>query len=238
VLPNAGPGLSELTEEAAGDARDAHAIAQGLADGELSALYLLQCDPLRDLPDGELWERALAGASTVIAHTAFLTEGLREHATVIFPAEAYPEKEGTIVHPDGRVQRLRPAIARPGHVRAGWQLIAELALRAGLDLDVLSGAMASKQLLAAVPFYAGLTLEEIGGRGVRWQECDGSSAFPEAGGAASAASPEAAGEDAADLAGWRSVWDAVEVEHSPALEFLFPRERSAEPLLYAGEERT
>ena len=28
------------------------------------------------------------------------------------PAEAYPEKEGTLVHPDGRVQRLRPAIGR------------------------------------------------------------------------------------------------------------------------------
>jgi NADH-quinone oxidoreductase subunit G len=242
VLPNAGPGLSELADQPAGTARDAHGIAQGLAEGELSALYLLQSDPLRDLPDGELWERALAGASTVVAHAAFLTEGLREHATVIFPAEAYPEKEGTIVHPDGRVQRLRPAIARPGHVRAGWQLIAELALRTGLDLDVLSGAMASKQLLAAVPFYAGLTLEEIGGRGVRWQEQDAASAFPEAAASArdagTAASAEAAGEDAAGLAGWRSVWDAVEVEHSPALEFLFPRERSAEPLLYAGEERT
>jgi NADH-quinone oxidoreductase subunit G len=242
VLPNAGPGLSELDEQPAGTARDAHGIAQGLADGELSALYLLQSDPLRDLPDGELWGRALAGASTVIAHAAFLTEGLREHATVIFPAEAYPEKDGTIVHPDGRLQRLRPAIARPGHVRAGWQLIAELALRTGLDLDVLSGAMASRQLLAAVPFYAGLTLEEIGGRGVRWQEHDGACAFPEAGASArdagAATSSEAAGEDAADLAGWRSVWDAVEVEHSPALEFLFGRERSAEPLLYAGEERT
>ena len=165
----------------------------------------------------------------------------REHATVVFPAEAYPEKEGTIVHPDGRLQRLRPAIARSGNVRAGWQVIAELALRAGLDLDVLSGAMASKQLLAAVPFYAGLTLEEIGGRGVRWQESDAAGAFPSAGAGARDASttPGASVQDgeAADLAGWRSVWDAVEVEHSPALEFLFGGNRSTEPLLYAGEER-
>ncbi len=244
VLPNAGPGLSESGGQSA---RDTHAIAEGLADGELAALYLLQCDPLRELADRELWERALAGASTVIAHASFLTEGIREHATVIFPAEAYPEKEGTIVHPDGRVQRLRPAIARPGQVRADWQLIAELALRVGLDLDVLSGAMASKQLLAAVPFYAGLTLEEIGGRGVRWQDRDGARAFPGADAAAARASaPEPAeagadaadaGPDAADLAGWRSVWDAQEVEFSPALEFLFPREKAVLPLSYSGGER-
>jgi NADH-quinone oxidoreductase subunit G len=240
VLPGVGPGFSELNGETA---RDAHAIAEGLAEGELAALYLLQCDPLRELPERELWERALAGASTVIAHAAFLTEGIREHATVVFPAEVYAEKEGTIVHPDGRLQRLRPAIAHSGAIRAGWQLLAEVSLRVGLDLDVLSGAMASKQLFAAVPFYAGLTLEEIGGRGVRWQERAGASAFPAStlgtGNASGAATPDAGAtpEDAADIAGWRSVWDAQEVEFSPALQFLFPREKAVLPLSYSGGER-
>jgi NADH-quinone oxidoreductase subunit G len=247
VLPNAGPGLCEPSGGAGETARDARAIAEGLADGELAALYLLQCDPLRELPEHELWERALAGASTVVAHASFLTEGIREHADVVFPAEAYPEKEGTIVHPDGRLQRLRPAIARPGAVRAGWHVLAELALGVGLDLDVLGGRMASEQLFAAVPFYAGLTLEEIGGRGVRWQERDGASAFPAAGaGRAPGAVPtvsgaSASGEprpDAADVAGWRSVWDAPEVEFSPALEFLFPHAKAVSPLSYSGADRT
>jgi NADH-quinone oxidoreductase subunit G len=239
ALPNAGPGLSRLDGQAG---RDTRAIAEGLADGGLAALYLLQSDPLRELPDRELWERALAGASTVIAQAAFLTEGILEHANVVFPAEAYPEKEGTVVHPDGRMQRLRPAIARPGSVRAGWQILAELALRVGLDLDVLNGPMASRQLFDSVPFYAGLTLEEIGGRGVRWQERDAVLEFPAASAEAApeqspAEAAQAPEEDAADLAGWRSVWDAPEVEYSPALEFLFPRERAVLPLSYSGGER-
>jgi NADH-quinone oxidoreductase subunit G len=259
VLPNAGPGLSApaasdgATNESGGapdpatSPRDAHAIAEGLAAHELSALYLLHCDPLRDLPDPELWERALASASTVIAHASFLTDAIREHADVVFPAEAYAEKEGTIVHPDGRLQRLRPAIARPGTVRAEWHVLAELALRLGLDLDVLSGQMASQQLFAAVPFYTGLTLEEIGGRGVRWQEREAASAFPEANvGALADAAPEPgppsdaepSPDQAADLAGWRSVWDAPEVEFSPALEFLFPRAKPVLPLSYSGARQT
>ena len=273
VLPNAGPGLAEPAPvSAAGNGngngngsaagavagRDTRAIAEGLAAGELSALYLLHCDPLRDLPDGPLWERALASASSVIAHASFLTEGIREHANVVFPAEAYAEKEGTIVHPDGRLQRLRPAIARSGKVRAEWHVLAELALRMGLDLDVLSGSMASQQLFDAVPFYAGLTLEEISGRGVRWQEREAASAFPTADGptpgaapvpataadapggestADAAPAPDADGSDAAELAGWRSVWDAPEVEHSPALEFLFPRAKPVLPLSYSGGEK-
>ncbi len=248
VLPNAGPGLSEPgTVSGETPARDTRSIAEGLAAGELSALYLLHCDPLRDLAEPELWERALASASTIVAHASFLTEAIREHATVVFPAETYAEKEGTIVHPDGRLQRLRPAIARPGAVRAEWQVLVELALRLGLDLDVSSGAMASQRLFEAVPFYAGLTLDEIGGRGARWQERAAAAAFPPPATAQAPEGPSAAPvqppEDAADLAGWRSVWDAPEVEHSPALAFLSPRGANgratdaATPLSLTGGER-
>ncbi len=178
VLPNAGPGLSEPAEEG----RDAKGIAEGLAAGELAAVVLLQADPTgpertsaedaraREVARIEqLWDRALEKASTVIAFATELSDGLREHANVVFPAQAYAEKEGTIVHPDGRIQRLRPAVAHPGQTRAQWQVIAELAGRLGLDLEAETGKGASEQLFEAVPGYAGLTLEEIGGKGVRWQ---------------------------------------------------------------------
>jgi NADH-quinone oxidoreductase subunit G len=227
VLPNAGPGLAELPGGAAG--RSAHEIAEAAAAGELSALYLLHADPVRERFDRGLWQRALARASTVVAHATTLTDELREHATVVFPAESYAEKEGTVTHPDGRVQRLRPAIGHPGAVRSEWSVIAELAQRIGLDLGVLTGSMASTRLFDAVPFYAGLTLEEVGGRGVRWQERPAASAFP-----AGAAGPYAAGEpDAAPASDgrlrfgtYRSIWAAPEVELSPALKFLAARQQA------------
>ena len=46
VLPNAGPELGELDEEGL----DTHGIAAALATGELSAIYLLDADPLADGP--------------------------------------------------------------------------------------------------------------------------------------------------------------------------------------------
>jgi NADH-quinone oxidoreductase subunit G len=236
VLPGVGPGLLELPTDGTA-ARDAHAIAEGLVAGELSALYLLHVDPARDLPDGRLWERALASASTVVAHASFLTDSLREHATVVFPAEAYAEKEGTIVHPDGRLQRLRPAVARPGTIRSEWQVLSELALRVGSDLDVLTGAMASRRLFEVVPFYSGLTLERIGGRGVRWQQLEAASAYPHA--TLGDIDPDELvepGPYADQLDGFRSIWDAPEVEFSPALEFLSPRKKAVLPLSYVGGE--
>ncbi|MEA2265488.1 MAG: NADH-quinone oxidoreductase subunit, partial [Solirubrobacteraceae bacterium] len=164
VLPNAGPGLS--APPAGG--RGAPAIAEGLANGDLDVLYLLGSDPLRDHPGRRAWEAGLAAAGGVIAHAAFLTEGIRDHADVVFPAEATAEKEGTVTHPDGRVQRLRPAIGRPGDVRPEWQVLHELSRRLGSDPGLPTIALCSEALFAAVPFYAGLTLTELGGRGVRW----------------------------------------------------------------------
>ena len=244
VLPFAGPGYGD---PAGGAGRDAPAIAKAAATGDITALYLFETDPLRDQPDGALWRRALAKASLVVAHASVLTEGLREYANVIFPADSYAEKEGTTVHPDGRVQRLRTAIGHPGEVRPGWSVIAEVAKSCGLDAGVLTSAMVFKQLVEAVPFYAGLTLEEIGGRGVRWAERETASGMPAAsddlGRKASRATqiaqnprttyaaPETSavakgGGDtgspspngnALRLGTYRSIWATPEVEISPAL---------------------
>ncbi len=220
VLPNAGPGYVE--PPAAG--RGAAEIAVAAASGEVTALYLLQIDPVRELPDRAAWEAALQHAPLVVAHASVLTEGLREHATVIFPAESYAEKDGTVVHPDGRLQRLRTAIAHPGAIRAGWQVIADVSKRAGLDQRLLTGPMAFKALAAAVPFYAGLTLEAIGGRGVRWPATEAAAAMPAADGSGTATVPPpparpASANGALRLGRYRSIWAAPEVELSPALHF-------------------
>lgn len=221
VLPNAGPGYAEV----ASAGRDAAGIAEAVRGGELAALYLLHADPLVDLPGRAAWDAALERATTVIAHASFLTDGIREHATVVFPAESYAEKEGTLTHPDGRVQRLRPAIGHPGETRAEWSVIAEVAQRAGVDLGVRTGPAATAQLVDAVPFYAGLTLDEIGGRGVRWQDRETVAAFP----AVDVQPSTADGVPAAAVANgrlrlgtFRSIWNATEVKVSPALRFLHP----------------
>jgi NADH-quinone oxidoreductase subunit G len=231
AVPGSGPGYGELGD-GVGPGRGGSQIAQATLDGDITALWLFQTDPIRDRPDRELWEQALSRAGLVVAHASVLTEGLEEHANVIFPAESYAEKEGTVVHPDGRIQRLRTAIAHPGSVRAGWSVIAELARRAGLDTGVLTAPMAFAELVAAVPFYRGISLEAIGGRGVRWPELDVASEFPAP--ASDQARPAKARRSGANgapangtlrLGTYRSIWAAPEVEISPALLFTIARQQ-------------
>ncbi len=229
VLPNAGPGYLELATAGRGVAE----IAQAAADGEITALYLLQTDPFRDQPNRALWERAMHRVSLVVAHASVLSDGLREHADVIFPAESSAEKEGTVVHPDGRVQRLRVAIAHPDGIRAGWSVIAEVAKRAGIDTGALTSSMVFAQLVRAVPFYADLTLEAIGGRGVRWpaspagagfaSQAPGGESAPPSGKAEPSTMPAASSDDGSNgglrVGTYRPIWAAPEVEISPALHY-------------------
>jgi NADH-quinone oxidoreductase subunit G len=90
--------------------------------------------------------------------------------------------------------------------------------------------MVFAQLVEAVPFYRGLTLEEIAGRGVRWQDREAASEFPYAGAtapgpvvvpvaAAASVNGRGAANGALRLGTYRSIWAAPEVEISPALKF-------------------
>jgi predicted molibdopterin-dependent oxidoreductase YjgC len=140
------------------------------------------------------------------------------------------------VHPDGRLQRQRIAIAHAGEVRPGWWVLTEIAAACGLDTGVQRAGDAFAQLVAAVPVYEGLTLEEIGGHGVRWPERPQAQSM-----ALSADGPldtdpahpaEAASVETGDssnghlrLGTYRPIWASPECEISPALKFLIPEQQ-------------
>jgi len=170
--------------------------------------------------ESSLPESRLAEAAAVVAFARFRDEALDEHADVIFPAAVYAEKEGTVTHPDGRLQRVRQALGHPGESRAGWWVLAELCERVGAGLGVQSAPAVTAAIAEAVPFYAGITLEEIGGRGVRWQDRQAAAALdPGASSSHALAAPPAAPEGLR-LASAPDFWGAPEIEHAPALRFL------------------
>jgi predicted molibdopterin-dependent oxidoreductase YjgC len=92
----------------------------------------------------------------VIVVTMFL-ELAAGWADLVLPATAGFERDGTVVNLEGRVQRLRRAVAPPCPDEQAW--VAELAARFGVDLSphpALLFVEAGEQL------FPGLTLEEVG----------------------------------------------------------------------------
>jgi NADH-quinone oxidoreductase subunit G len=220
VLPDAGPGLRPVATAG----RDLPGLAAGLADGTLGALLTVGTDPLADLPGRPAWRAALSTAH-VVAVTGFLTEGVAAYADVVFPQEAPAEQEGTLTHPDGRVQRARPAIRRPDEVRAGWWILAQLAARLGDRTALHTAGMAFAEMVADTPIYANLTLDDLGGKGIRWTATPTATAWPAA---TISLEPQSdapavpAANGALRLARAGSIWRGAEVAASPALRFLVP----------------
>ena len=112
ALPNAGPGYADRSTARA---RRAPRSPRAAAGGEVTALYLFQTDPVRDLPD-----RAAVGARAAPRRARRRPRvgpdrgPRRARQRRSSRPSRSAEKEGTVVHPDGRLQRLRVAIAHPG----------------------------------------------------------------------------------------------------------------------------
>ena len=170
-LPDAGPGLSQTDA-----GRNVEEIRAALESGEIESLLLFGVDPLRDFPDTDGWRRALEAAGHVVCFSMTANE-TTEYADVVFPLESHAEKDGTVTHPEGRLQRVRPSAKRPGDIHAGWMALAELSAAIGHETGIHSAPEALAALTDAVPFYAGLTDAAIAGRGVRWQDSEAAKSF-------------------------------------------------------------
>jgi len=126
-------------------------------------LVLLGADPIADFPDRELARRAIAGAGTVIAVDAFLTES-SSRADVVLAAAAYGEKAGTTTNLEGRVSRLNQKVTAPGTARPDWMIAAELAFRLGGDLGFERVEDIWDEIERTAPAHAGITRARLAGK--------------------------------------------------------------------------
>ncbi|HUC01072.1 MAG TPA: NADH-quinone oxidoreductase subunit NuoG [Solirubrobacterales bacterium] len=246
-LPDAGPGLAEVS--VAGHPTEE--IRSALEAGDLDGLVLFGVDPLRDFPDSKAWEEAINSASFVVSFSMFENASSTK-ADLLFPLETHAEKDGTVTHPDGRLQRVRPSASRPGNVRSNIQVLSELCSALGLDTGINSQPTAFTALKTAIPFYSSIEEADLGGQGVRWQETSSASAVPSLGGdvgtpseriaeeerrspAAPATNgsfdevPSEEGVPAASpslaLGTYRDLWAGPITELNPPLKFLQPQQR-------------
>ncbi|HET8815796.1 MAG TPA: NADH-quinone oxidoreductase subunit NuoG [Solirubrobacterales bacterium] len=227
-LPDTGPGLSET---AAGMSTEE--VRNALISGELTGLILFGADPLRDFPDTPAWEEALTAADFIVSFSMH-ENSTTAKADVVLPLETHAEKDGTVTHPDGRLQRVRPSASRPGDIRSSIHVLSELASKLGLDTGVDSQPTAFAALTEAVTFYSGITDGDIGGRGIRWQDGPSGDQFPKPNGASGPGSPDTQPDRASadpvpdgslTLGTYRDLWAGPITELNPPLKFLTPRQR-------------
>jgi NADH-quinone oxidoreductase subunit G len=82
-------------------------IIEGINKGKIKALYLIEDDLVSERPE---LEETFVKLDLLIMHATNLNK-TASLADIVLPAATYAEKNGTMVNYQGRVQKLRPAVA-------------------------------------------------------------------------------------------------------------------------------
>ena len=147
-------------------------MLEGLDSGEIRFLLLVGADPARDVPDPRQAALSLESAEYVVSIDLFLNDSNRD-ADVIFPAAGFAEKEGTVTNLEGRVQKVNSIAPVPGQARPDWEILNDLAERAGRSIGLSNGESIAKEISEVAPAYAGISwdLLEWEARTGQWSRC-------------------------------------------------------------------
>ena len=88
------------------DGLNSNNIINGIKEGRIKALYVLEDDIVQAVPE---LENLLTKLDLLIVHATNMNK-TASLADIVFPAATYAEKNGTFVNFQGRVQRIRPAV--------------------------------------------------------------------------------------------------------------------------------
>ena len=136
--------------------RDTAEILAAADRGEIEVLVLLGADPLTDFPDRDLARRGLAGARTVIAVDALMSEAAGV-ADIVLPAASFGERSGSTTNCEGRITRVAQKVAAPGVAWPDWVIASEIASNMGADLGFVDLDSIWEEIERLAPSHRGLT---------------------------------------------------------------------------------
>ena len=138
------------------------------ADGKLKGLLIMGENPMMSDPDLTHVRKALENLEFLAVLDIFPTP-TTEFADVVLPATSYAERDGTFTSTERRVQRVRKAIDPVGDSRSDWEILCDIARRAGYDgMKYESPGEIMKEIAALTPSYGGISYERIDQVGLQW----------------------------------------------------------------------
>ncbi len=139
---------------------DSAGMLAAAAEGRISVLVLVGCDPLSDFPDRHLARAAIERVNLLVAVDSFMNASVSQ-ADVVLPAAMYSERSGTTTNVEGRVTRLGKMLVAPGVARPDWMIAAELAAGLGCDLGLESLEDIWKEIERVAPSHRGLSADVL-----------------------------------------------------------------------------
>ncbi len=137
------------------------------ASGALKALWIMGEDILQTDPDTSRIRAALKNLDFLVVQEIFMTE-TASLAQVVLPASSHLEKSGTFTNGERRVQRVNQVIPPLEGTRADGQIMVDIMNRMGYKQAGYDAATQLQEIARVVPFFAGITWENLGDNGKQW----------------------------------------------------------------------
>ena len=134
-----------------------------------TVLYLMACDPFGDNSEmlHELPEDAF-----VIVQELFHTPSV-DRADVVFPAQSFIEREGTLTSGERVVQRFYPAVRELGESLPDWKILAQIGELMDLDMESGSAAGVMNRIAEDVELYGEIHYRDLMNRNEQWPPSGG-----------------------------------------------------------------
>ncbi len=115
----------------AGEGLKAVAMFDAIAQGRIKALWVMGTNPAVSLPAADHARAALGKLDMLVVSENVIANDTTAQATVLLPAHAWGEKDGTVTNSERRISRQRPFMTPVGESRADWWIMCEVARRLG-----------------------------------------------------------------------------------------------------------
>ncbi|HZC95835.1 MAG TPA: molybdopterin-dependent oxidoreductase [Bradyrhizobium sp.] len=107
-------------------------LFDAIGRGEIKALWVIGTNPAVSLPNADAARVALKKLELfVVSENVISNDTVDAGAHVLFPAQAWGEKSGTVTNSERRISRQRAFLDSPGETRPDWWILGEVARRLG-----------------------------------------------------------------------------------------------------------
>ena len=136
-------------------------------EGKLKALWIIGEDVAQTDPNTQKVIKALNAVDLVIVQELFMTETALQ-ADVVLPGASFLEKSGTFTNGERRIQAVRKVVDPIPGAKVDGQIIIDVMNRMGYKQEDYTAEGMLKEISQIVPFFAGVTWENLGKNGKQW----------------------------------------------------------------------
>lgn len=140
--------------------------------GDLKALWIMGEDVAQTDPNRQHVIKALTNLDFLVVQEIFMSETALL-ADLVLPGTSFLEKSGTFTNGERRIQRVQEAVKPLVGTRTDGQIVVDVMNQMGYPHPEYDPANMLEEISAVVPFFAGVTWDNLGDQGLQWPVAPG-----------------------------------------------------------------